>query len=216
VNSFLSDVRGLFAEARAAVRARPVIFFVAMPVAMIAAAAFFFPRDVAISDWVYRDRSELARDFARRFSAYADFRLAAEFFAVFWLVGVWKKRRDWQRLGLAILLATSLAGAFDSAIRLSTGRPRPSANKPDHFTGPQLTDHYMQSFPSAHSATSMATAGVIAVAMPEVGIPFFILSLGVPWSRVYMHDHYVSDVTVGGLIGLWFGIAFGLAHRKFQ
>lgn len=187
-----------------------------MPVAAIAAAAIFFSRDVAISDWVYRDRSELVRDFARRFSAYADFRLPVELFVVFSLAGAWKKRRDWRRLGLAILLAASVAGTVDNTIRMLTGRPRPSANLPDHFTGPHLMNHYLQSFPSGHSASAMATAAVVAVTMPEVGIPFFIFSLGVPWSRVYMHDHYVSDVIVGGLIGLWFGAAFGIAQRKLR
>ncbi len=216
VNSILSDARELLREAWRAVRARPAIFFAAFPVAAILAAILFFPHDVAISDRIYAGRTEFMRDIARRFSAYADYRLSLELFAVCWLFGLWKKRRDWKRLGLAIFLAASLAGAFDTTIRVLTGRPRPCANLPDHFTGLQLTDHYKQSFPSAHSATSMATAGAIAVAAPGVGIPFLIFSFGVPWSRLYMHDHYLSDITIGGLIGLWFGAAFGLAHRKIS
>ena len=200
----------------AAARARPAIFFVAIPAAMVLAVAIFFPRDVAISDWIYRDRPEPMREFARRYSAFGDFRLTLELFAAFWLLGAWKNRADWKRLGIAVLLAASLAGATDTTIRTLTGRPRPSANKPDHFTGPQFRDHKMQSFPSAHAATSMATASVIAIALPEVGIPFFVFSLGVPWARFYMHDHYLSDITVGGLIGIWFGAALGIAHRKFQ
>lgn len=205
-------MRGAWTE----VRARRLLYFVFIPATILAAIVFFFPRDVAFSDWVYEDRSEFLRDIARRFSSHGDFRLTLEFFAVFSVLGLWKKRRDWQRLGLAIMIATSLAGALDSTIRLTTGRPRPSANLPDHFTGPHLRDHKMQSFPSAHSATAMATATVIAIAAPAAGIPFFILSLGVPWSRLYMHDHYMSDITVGGLIGIWFGIPFGIALRRLN
>ncbi len=214
--SFLSDARDLLRGSWAAVRARRVFFFIVLPVLAISATLFFFPRDAAISDWVYQDRSEFIRDVARRFSAYGDFRLTLELFIAFLVLGVWKKRRKWQRLGIAVMLAGSLAGVFDSSIRLTTGRPRPSAKLPDHFTGPNLRNSKMQSFPSAHSATSMATATVIAVAVPSVGIPFFIFSMGVPWSRVYMHDHYMSDITVGSLIGVWFGLAFGLALRKLN
>ena len=154
--------------------------------------------------------------FARRFSSYGDFRLTLELFAGCWLLGAWKKRRDWQRLGLAILLAASLAGATATTIRVLSGRPRPIANLPDKFGGPVFLDHRRQSFPSAHSATSMATAAVVAIAMPEVGVPFFIFSLGVPWARVYMREHYASDAIVGGLLGLGVGAAFGLAFRKIH
>lgn len=208
------DMCCLFREAAAVVRARPAIFL-AMPVLAAAATAWFFPRDVALADWIYRDRFEFMRDVARRFSAYGDFRLTLELTLAFWLVGRWKKRRDWQRLGLAILLAASLAGGLATTVRTTTGRPRPSANAAaDKFGGPNFTNHKYQSFPSAHAATSMATAGVLAVAVPTAGIPFLIVSVGVPWARFYMHDHYLSDITVGGLLGLWFGLAFGQAQRR--
>ena len=67
-----------------------------------------------------------------------------------------------------------------------------------------------------HAATSMATATALAVIAPPVGVPFLIVSTSVPWSRFYMHDHYLSDITIGGLIGFWFGIPFGLAVRRLN
>ena len=60
----------------------------------------------------------------------------------------------------------------------------------------------------------MATAGVIAIAVPVVGVPFLVMSCGVPWARFYMHDHYLSDITVGSCVGLWFGLAGGWAWRR--
>jgi len=214
MNQLLQDARELSREAWRATRARPLLFFALIPLAILATVIFFFPRDVAISAWCYQGRFEFVRDVARRFSAYGDFRLTIELFVVFVALGIRKKRRDWQRLGLAILLAASLAGAVATTVRTLSGRPRPSAFLPDKFGGPNFTNHKLQSFPSAHAATSMATAGVVAVAMPAVGIPFLIFSTGVPWARFYMNDHYISDITVGSLVGLWFGIAFGRAQRK--
>lgn len=210
----LEEARDLSRAAWRAARARPLLFFAVLPLAMLAAVLVLFPRDVAIADWCYRDRFEFLRDVARRFSAYGDFRLTLELFVVSVALGLWKKRRDWQRLGIAILLAASLAGAVATSVRTLGGRPRPSANLPDRFGGPNFTNHKLQSFPSAHAATSMATAGVVAVALPVVGVPFLLVSAGVPWARFYMHDHYLSDITVGSLLGLWFGIAYGRALRK--
>ena len=206
--------RALLRESRVAVLARRGLFFFVLPLMAAVAVAVLFPCDVEIADWISRDGKGFLGFVARRYTHYADFRLTLELFLAFWLVGMWKRREDWKRLGLAILLSAAIAGALDTSIRALTGRPRPSAHLPDRFTGPQLRDHRLQSFPSGHSATAMATAGVVAVALPEVGIPFFLFSLGVPWGRFYQHEHYASDVIVGSLIGLWFGLALGWGWRR--
>lgn len=210
----IPETRRLLQEARRAVCARGAVFLAVLPAAMVLAIAVFFPRDVALADWIHQDRSEFLRDVARRFSTHGDFRLPIEFFLFLVIAGVWKKRSDWRRLGLAILLAASFAGAVATTVRVATGRPRPSAHVADHFGGPEFRDHKRQSFPSAHAATSIATATVVLCGTGSVGVPFFLLSLGVPWARVYMHDHYLSDITVGGLVGIWFGLALGLPVRS--
>lgn len=209
-----SDAVTLLRQGGQEMRRRPGLFFVALPAVALAAAVFFFPRDVALADWCYRDRLELLRQVARRFSAYMDFRLPLILFVALLGLSIRHRRPEWRQLGVAILLAASLAGFVATAGRTLTGRPRPSAFEPDRFRGPTFLNHKDQSFPSAHSATSMATAGVLVVAVPSVGVPFLVLSCGVPWSRFYMHDHYLSDITVGSCIGLWFGLAGGWAWRR--
>lgn len=215
MNDLLSDARWLLREAWQTARARWPFFFVALPAAMVLVVAFFFPRDVALADWCYADRSEFLREVARRTSAQGDFRLTLELFVFLVSFGIWKRRAEWRRLGLAILLAASLAGLVATSVRVTTGRPRPSAFAPDRFGGPELFSHKHQSFPSAHAATSMATAAVLLVgARSWWGVPFFLLSAGVPWARFYMHDHYLSDIGVGSLVGIGFGLALGLPCRR--
>ncbi|MFH0909607.1 MAG: phosphatase PAP2 family protein [bacterium] len=190
------------------------ILFLLIPVALAACGALTIHHDVAWSDRLMENRTAILRSVARRFSAFGDFQTGT--LAVvggLWLVGRWKRNRRLQNAAAACLLAATFAGATATAIRTLTGRPRPSAGVADGFYGPSF-NHKYQSFASAHSATSLGTSTALAVAVPEIGIPVLVLSLGVPWSRFYMHDHYVTDILAGAGIGIWFGLAFGFAARK--
>ena len=160
------------------------------------------------------NRSDALRSVARRFSAFGDFQTGTLALAAgLWLVGRLRKNNRLQTAAIACLLAATLAGAAATAIRTLTGRPRPSAGVADGFYGPSINPKF-QSFASAHSATSIGTSSALAVAVPEIGVPVLVLSLGVPWSRFYMHDHYATDILVGAGIGTWFGLAFGFAARR--
>lgn len=115
----------------------------------------------------------------------------------------------------AELSAAGALGAF--ALALSHGvvqllkrrinRPRPRlpmgfeslAHAPDRF-----------SFPSGHSAASMAVAAPVALAMAGP-FPLLVLSLAalVGLSRCYLGVHYPGDVLAGWLLGL-LGVGAGL------
>jgi membrane-associated phospholipid phosphatase len=82
----------------------------------------------------------------------------------------------------------------------------------DGFTGPKFTKEF-HSFPSAHSTTSFGTATALAVAAPAIGIPALAGAAAVGWSRMYVREHYLTDVVVGAGFGAFFGLAFGLAAR---
>jgi membrane-associated phospholipid phosphatase len=194
------------------IRRRRVLFLL-IPIAVIACAALTIGHDVAWSDGLVESRTDLLRKVARRFSAFGDFQTGTlAVVAVVWIVGKAGKSERWRTAAMACLLAAILAGATATTLRTLTGRPRPSAGVADGFYGPRF-DHTYHSFGSAHAATSLGTSTALAIAVPEIGIPVMVLSLGVPWSRYYMRDHYITDLIVGGGIGVWFGLAFGLAAR---
>lgn len=60
------------------------------------------------------------------------------------------------------------------------------------------------SFPSGHSASSFAVAGILlARTNKHIGIPAWILAFLIAFSRLYIGVHYPTDVIAGMLIGIF-------------
>ena len=58
-------------------------------------------------------------------------------------------------------------------------------------------------FPSGHTSSAFATATSLAIATKKwyVAVPAFAWSAGVGYSRIYVGQHYPSDVIMGALVG---------------
>ena len=112
--------------------------------------------------------------------------------AALWLWGTPLMRRaTWLAL-LANVAALSVAGV----IKRATQRARPFERR--WFYLPP--DRY--SFPSGHSVRMGAIAVVVARLYPQWALPSFALALLVAACRVLVGVHYMTDVTVGLLLGL--------------
>jgi membrane-associated phospholipid phosphatase len=130
-----------------------------------------------------------------------------------WVYGVWKKDRAWRRLAVVCFLGATLAGLFDDCFRLTLGRPRPDAvHAVDGFYGPAkaLFGTY-QSFPSGHAASDIGMAVALLLVCRPLGIITLAYAFIVIWGRLELNKHYPSDVMVGSIVGLYFGILIGSA-----
>ena len=58
------------------------------------------------------------------------------------------------------------------------------------------------SFPSGHTASSVACARILAMTNPWIACAAFFYAGMMGFSRVYLRTHYVTDVVAGGIIGL--------------
>jgi membrane-associated phospholipid phosphatase len=102
------------------------------------------------------------------------------------------------RFGGDVIRAQVLSQVWAQAIKFTVGRERPDGS-----------DHY--SFPSGHSASSFATAWIVQRHFGwKVGLPGWAVAVYVAAARVHDNRHYLSDVIVGGALGLASGRTIGL------
>lgn len=106
-----------------------------------------------------------------------------------------------RKVGLMVITALIISGLINNLILKNTvARKRPY----EAITGlkiliKQPTDF---SFPSGHTASSIAVACVIFRNMPRgAGIPALILAVLIATSRMYLGVHYPSDILMGAFSG---------------
>lgn len=138
-------------------------------------------------------------------------------------LGLLLKKQKLRLLAIAMALSCACAGISSLAVRVTSGRPRPSLGVPDGLYGPRFStgrhsfvffDYDYQAFPSGHATTAFATAIPALVAEPVIGIPLTIAAATVPWARFQLKRHHLSDLYAGIFIGTLFGVVFGRAVRK--
>jgi len=84
-----------------------------------------------------------------------------------------------------------------------------------------VDQHIRNSFPSGHATQvfSIFMCLVFVTKNKKIKLLFFLLSLITAFSRVYLSQHWLSDVTVGSIIGLFFSLLyyyFIIARNKFS
>lgn len=108
------------------------------------------------------------------------------------------------------ILAVAAAGCGANLLKLLIARQRPGAADLVHsdgwstFAGWLPLGHNgsaLQSFPSAHTATAMGLAIVLASFYPRGRTLFFVFAAAVAVQRVLGSAHYPSDVFVGAAVG---------------
>jgi hypothetical protein len=136
------------------------------------------------------------------------------------------------------LLATQAmitSGIWARLIKLMTGRERPMAaytnskSESGHWYGPfAMIDQDLavkkprssfDSFPSGHTATAFSIASVFAIQYKDIkAVPIISYSLAtlVGISRLTEHEHWASDVFVGGLLGWACGKQVTTAFNKLH
>ena len=130
-------------------------------------------------------------------------------FGVIWLVlafaiSGFAWRRPWlvARVAVTILIAEMVSGLLKPWV----GRDRPPLADPEPETLVRLPSTY--SFPSGHSTVAFACATVLALAVPRLAVPLYLLATVIAFSRVYVGVHYPLDVVAGAALGV--GIAFAV------
>jgi membrane-associated phospholipid phosphatase len=136
-----------------------------------------------------------------------------------WIYGAASRSRAWRRVALVAFLGASLAGLFDDCFRLTMGRPRPDVYPAvaDGFYGPDkaVFGRY-ESFPSGHAASDVGMAVALFFVCRPLGVLTALYALAVIWGRMELNKHYPSDIVVGSIIGVYWGVIIGMGGRRLE
>src|SRR5205814_8164378 len=167
--------------------------------AVTIAAAFYF--DDVVRNFVAQHQNRMARNFMRNVSRFGDwpehFALGLILASVAW----WRGNKKWTRIFLSMLIALSIAGLAGRAIKVTTGRARPSVKSEQAWNGPHLSSKY-HAFPSGHAVASTAFFAVLAFANWRIGLPCLAIPILIGFSRIYGGAHYLSDIVCAVVLGI--------------
>jgi membrane-associated phospholipid phosphatase len=145
---------------------------------------------------------------AGRLSEYGDWPELMLLGVIGTLIARWFRNVRWQRILIAAMIASTLAGMTVNLSRLTTGRTRPRAAVEMGWYGPRHAEKWLigeadfNSFPSGHTATAVGFAGVILFAAPGWGLLALVAASSVALSRILLGAHHPSDVVTAATMAL--------------
>jgi membrane-associated phospholipid phosphatase len=119
------------------------------------------------------------------------------------------QRRDWVRLLVCVMIASSVAGVCAATLRGLTGRVRPRVTTVEPgWYGPRHQGKWVStkwdynSFPSGHVTVAAAFCAAFFLRRRSLGLALVWLPVSVAAARMYLGAHHLSDVVAGSAFGV--------------
>ncbi|WP_346930672.1 phosphatase PAP2 family protein [Clostridium sp.] len=123
--------------------------------------------------------------------------------------------KKYRKVGITSLLAISISTILtEGIIKHLVERIRPIIAYP--IDNPLIKLPTSSSFPSGHTASSIAVAYVLSTYIKRYKFYFISLAVLIGFSRIYLYVHYFSDVLGGAVVGLISGILSVYIVRKIS
>jgi membrane-associated phospholipid phosphatase len=182
-------------------RAQPRRIWIAFVVIAVIALVAAFLLDQATTHWISTYSSFELKRAMRIVSRVGDWPAHAIAGTIGIVVAFAAKSKAWVRIFLAMLVALAIAGITTRAIKIASGRARPSVKTEAHWNGPQFSSKY-HAFPSGHTAASTAFFVALFLARKKMGAPLLLIPILIAISRMIVGAHYLSDVTFAAILGV--------------
>ncbi|NLL92945.1 MAG: phosphatase PAP2 family protein [Clostridiales bacterium] len=122
--------------------------------------------------------------------------------------------KKYRKIGITIILAITFSLIFTNGIiKPLVDRERPFTYVNDIIL--LIATPTDSSFPSGHSSASFAAATAIFCWNKKYGICAYVLAGAIAFSRMYIFVHFPTDVGVGMILGIIYGIMAFFAVKKF-
>jgi len=119
-------------------------------------------------------------------------------------VGLFTKNKKLRHTGVLLISAATTAGIIQSLSKTIVGRARPHALEGKGSFEPFSSEARYHSFPSGHTILSVTTAHAIAKQFDNWWVKGGIYAIGSisPVSRLWSGSHWLTDVTLGGVLSV--------------
>jgi membrane-associated phospholipid phosphatase len=183
-----------------------------VPPRALLASALLFALACALDHWAYehlRVADVYGKDWGRLF------RIAG--FLPTWMLGSLAlilsdrgtvsppPRRFWWR-GMLLTAAPIAAGLLCEVLKILLRRERPGLHDGSYFFR-SFADHPFSTgaigLPSSHAMVAFAGAGMASFLFPRTWPAWMLLAAGCAFTRVAAQAHFLSDVTLAGIAGLF-------------
>lgn len=112
----------------------------------------------------------------------------------------------WHQVGIHLAISLLISHALVAICKKIMPRQRPYQALENVATGRVLMKD--ASFPSGHSTAAFCKATLLSVALPDLFPLFYGLAAVVALSRVYLGQHYPSDIVIGACVGTLTALIF--------
>ena len=131
-------------------------------------------------------------------------------------VGLINKDYELKSKSLEMIGSIAATAVATEALKIIINRDRPYQKYPLEVFPYDATEKG-KSFPSAHTSLSFATATSLALTYHKwyITIPALAWATGVGYSRLYLGEHYPSDVLAGAIVGTASAYASHWANKHF-
>jgi len=147
------------------------------------------------------------------FARFGPFALVGLFVALWFEPAPREERTLRQKAAIIAAAASLLALGINQVISRVWQRPRPYVRQPTVLLLHATRD---PSFPSDHAAVCFAIATVLVLLSWQTGVWALLFAGAVAFSRVYVGEHYVTDVLAGALIGATCGASLYAVRGWFD
>jgi membrane-associated phospholipid phosphatase len=119
------------------------------------------------------------------------------------LTSLLKKDKSLKQKAMHIAGALVVNAVATQSLKLMVNRDRPFVTYPTLINA-YKTSETNQSFPSGHTSTAFAFATAVSLENKKwyVVAPSFLYAGAVGYSRMYLGEHYPSDVLAGAAVGI--------------
>lgn len=123
-------------------------------------------------------------------------------------------------LALMVFSSFAISGILTQLIKMFISEARPAlflAKDNYPYFIEHVTLHNFHSFPSGHSTSAFALAAILcfAVKNKKFSILFLLGAALVGYSRIYLGQHFITDVAVGSIIAVLISIFCWIYFEKY-